>query len=71
MADDRRKLDHLHFGQVPLPPEVRLHVGPERGEGVVGVHDNVDESVEQGAQGLVTTGDESKKNMLSVIFTIN
>ena len=68
MADDYRKLDHLHFGQVPLPPKVRLHVRPECGEGVVGVHDNVDESVEQGAKGLVTARDESKKIILSGFF---
>ena len=61
VADDNGKLDHLHLGQVPLPPEVRLHVRSKGCEGVVRVHDNVDEGVEQGAQGFMTARDEPKR----------
>ena len=59
MTDDDGELDHLHLGQVPLPPQVRLHVRTQGGEGIVRVHDNVDESVEQGAQGLMAARNES------------
>ena len=33
------KLDDLNLGDVPLPPEVRLHVRTKSGQAVVSVHD--------------------------------
>lgn len=37
----------LKLGEVPLPPEVLLHLGSETSQEVVGVHDDVDKVVEQ------------------------
>lgn len=45
VEDEEHKLADLERGQVPLPPEVALDAGPESGEAVVGVHDDVDEHV--------------------------
>ena len=39
--DEDGELDDLNLGDVPLPPEVRLHVGPKGGQAVVAVHDLV------------------------------
>ena len=53
MNKDDHKLDHLHGGQIFLPPEVLLEAGPRRGQGVVGVHDDVDQRVPHPAEGCV------------------
>lgn len=37
---------HLEYGQVFLPPQVLLHLGPEGGQHVVHVHDDVHERVQ-------------------------
>ena len=42
---DDQELDHLHGGQVFLPPEVLLEPGARRGQEVVWVHDDVDQGV--------------------------
>ena len=52
----------LQLGEVPLPPEVLLHVRSQRGEEVVAVHEDVDGGVDDGgrdrrAAGHVRRGD--------------
>ena len=42
---DDQELDHLHGGQIFLPPEILLEPGARRGQEVVGVHDDVDQGV--------------------------
>jgi len=44
------ELDHLHLGEVLLPPEVLVDLGPEGGHEVVEVHDGVDAHVEETAK---------------------
>ena len=48
-------LNHLKGGEVSLPPQVLLHLGSERCEEIVGVHDDVDQGVEGAAEGLVAS----------------
>ena len=48
----------LQGGEVPLPPEVLLHVRPKPGQAVVRVHDDVDEGVQQADEERC----ENKKN---------
>jgi len=57
VQDDQDELQHLHCGQVLLPPEVWLQAG-EGGQGVVGVHHRVDPRVDQGKEGRVAPGEE-------------
>lgn len=52
------KTHHLHHGQVLLPPEVLLHLGSHGGQHVVGVHDNMDEGVQETEEARVATGSE-------------
>ena len=68
VSDDGGELDHLHLGEVPLPPEVGLHVGAEGGEGVVRVHHDVDEGVEQRAKGFVAARLESVRMYVILIY---
>lgn len=49
---------HLQNGQVLLPPEVLLHLGSHRGQHVVGVHDDVDEGVQQTEEARVAARGE-------------
>ncbi|KAH9403438.1 hypothetical protein TYRP_015328 [Tyrophagus putrescentiae] len=39
VGEEEHELDNLQLGDVPLPPEVGLHLGAEGGQAVVGVHD--------------------------------
>ena len=56
------ELDHLQPGQVALPREVLLHVGPEGGQKVVQVHGHVDKRVEKGEKGgLAAWGEPGKR----------
>jgi hypothetical protein len=48
----------LQLCQVLFPPQVRLHVGSERGEAVVSVHDRVHERVQQEQDERVAAADE-------------
>lgn len=50
------KLYNLHDGQVFFPPKILLHMRPERGQHVVGVHKDVDEGVDDAKESRVTTG---------------
>lgn len=52
------ELDHLQHGEVLLPPEVALDLGSHRCQHVVGVHDDVDEGVQEAEEGRVTAGSE-------------
>jgi len=47
------KIVHLKFGQISFPPEVGLNTRSHGGQSVVGVHDDVDEGVEQSTEGFV------------------
>ena len=42
---DDQELDHLHGGQIFLPPEILLEPGARGGQEVVGVHDDMDQGV--------------------------
>merc|ERR1719376_761470 len=53
---DADELDHLHVGHVPLPPDVLLVLRPQSGKHVVGVHEEVDNAVEEAKEGCVTAG---------------
>lgn len=46
---------HLQGGEIFLPPEILLKAGSEGTEQVVGVHDDVDKSVQQAEEGTVST----------------
>jgi len=52
---DSQELQHLQGGQVLLPPQIFLHVGAQGSQQVVGVHDYVDERVQQSEERAVTT----------------
>lgn len=49
---------HLEGGEVLLPPDVLLVLGAHRRDHVVEVHDDVDESVEEGEEGRVAARGE-------------
>ena len=53
---DSDELDQLQLREVALPPEVLLELRPHGGQEVVGVHDGVDEGVEDASEGLVAVG---------------
>jgi len=55
---DGNELGHLQRGEILLPPEVLLHAGPERGQQVVRVHDDVHKGVEQAEESAVATWGE-------------
>ncbi len=57
-TQEMKRSPYLQLGEVPLPPEVLLEAGSEGRQEVVGVHDDVDEGVEQGAERLVATRHE-------------
>ncbi len=46
---------YLELGEVSLPPEVGLNSRAQGSQAVIGVHDDVDERVEEGAKGFVAT----------------
>jgi len=52
------ELDHLHGGQILLPPEIFLVLRSHSSHQVVAVHDHVDEGVEHTEEGAVTSGSE-------------
>lgn len=56
------ELNHLQDGQISFPPQVFAHLGSERGEAVVAVHDGVDGQVDQGEEGVVSAGAEFETN---------
>lgn len=47
------ELDHLHSGQVLLPPQVGPDLGTHGGQEVVPVHDDVDEGVQESSEGCM------------------
>jgi hypothetical protein len=47
------ELDYLHFGDVSLPPQVFAPFGSGTGQGVVRVHDRVNEHVQQRKEAAV------------------
>lgn len=52
----------LNGCEVFLPPQVLLVVGAHGSETIVGVHDDVDDAVQQGVEGPQTTWSFEKKN---------
>lgn len=52
------ELDHLEGGQVLFPPQEPLVSGAEGGDQVIGVHDDVDEGVEEAEEGGVAAWGE-------------
>ena len=50
---DGDELEKLQLREVTLPPQVLLELRPHGGQEVVGVHDGVDEGVEDAPKGLV------------------
>lgn len=59
MDEDDAELDELGECEVALPPEVLLHVRSEGGEHVVGVHEDVDEGVDDAQESGVSARDEA------------
>merc|ERR1711928_87531 len=58
MQENDDELDHLHGGQILLPPEIFLVLRSHSSHQVVAVHDHVDEGVEHTEEGAVTSGSE-------------
>lgn len=52
------ELHHLDEGQVLLPPQILLHFGSHGGQHIVGVHQNVDECVEEAEERAMAAGRE-------------
>ena len=50
---------HIPRPFLPLPPKVLLHLGPEGGEEVVEVHDDVDPHVQEPAERRVSPANKS------------
>lgn len=50
-----QKLHHLQGGQIFLPPQVLLDVGSQRGQQVVGVHDDMHKGIEQTEERTMAT----------------
>ncbi len=59
MQNHDGELRQLQHREVLLPPEVGPHGRAEGREEVVEVHDNMDEGVEEAAEGLVSAGREA------------
>lgn len=55
MDDDQHELSHLQLGNVLFPPEQRFEP-VKGGQGVVRVHDGVDERVEHWEESGIATG---------------
>ena len=55
MKEDKHKLDHLHGGQVSLPPEMFLNLGSTGRQEVVCVHAHMHQCVQHPAEGGVAT----------------
>lgn len=49
------ELNHLHGGQVFLPPEEALHFWSKSGQEIIGVHPDVHECVEEAEERTVAT----------------
>ena len=63
------ELDHLEGGHVLLPPDVLLVLRSHRGQHVVGVHEDVDESVEQAEESCMAARDELwETSKIDVVF---
>jgi len=58
VQENENELDHLHGGQILLPPEVLLVLRSHSGHKVVAVHDHMDEGIEQAEEGTVTSWGE-------------
>lgn len=52
------KLNHLHGSQMLLPPKIFLILWSHGSQQVVGIHNNVDESVEDAKESRVSTRSE-------------
>ena len=52
---DHHKLDELHRGEIPLPPEMPLDPGTPGGQEVVGVHRAVNQRVPHSTKCCVST----------------
>ena len=51
--EDDQELDHLHRGEIFLPPEIFLEARTCRRQEVVGVHEDVDQRVPHPSEGCV------------------
>jgi len=52
------KLYDLYNSQVLFPPEILLHMRPECGQHVVGVHEDVNEGVDDAKESRMTASNE-------------
>ena len=66
MDGEGDKLKQLHAGDVPLPPQVLLDLGPHGGHQVVEIHDHVHAHVQEHEEGGVSTANPSKTNRINV-----
>ena len=66
MDGEGDKLKQLHAGDVPLPPQVLLHLWPHGGHQVVEIHDHVHAHVQEHEEGGVSTANPSKTNRINV-----
>ena len=58
MKEDQDKLNHLHGGQILLPPEIPLHSRTTGRQEVVEVHDTVDSRVEEWSKSTLTSSNK-------------
>lgn len=59
MHEDTDELHHLYVGDVPLPPDVLLVLRSHGSHHVVGVHEEVNESVEEAEESGMASGHPS------------
>ena len=58
MKEDQDKLNHLHGGQILLPPEIPLHSRTTGSQEVVEIHDTVDSRVEEWSKSTLTSSNK-------------
>lgn len=55
MSGHHHKLNQLDGGHILFPPQVLLVGGSQCGESIVGVHDDMDDAVQEGVESSQTT----------------
>ncbi len=53
LQKDQGELEHLEWGQVLLPPQIRLHPRSQSGQKIVGIHDDVHDGIDETSEGFL------------------
>ena len=59
MNHDENKLDQLDLGDIRLPPDVLLIVRSQSRNEVIGVHDDMNDGVDEAGEGSMASRQES------------